>query len=87
MDPELGRSCEPGELEAGICLACGAMVEGVLVDLYKDMGMCVGAKAVECEHDGYTMDQLMGYIGLFSVSRRHKHQEHILHAIHTLTHN
>merc|ERR1712086_82387 len=59
--------CEPGtSLEMGDCLSCGAMEDGVHVDLYKRLGMRNGAKNIPCEHDGYTMDELMGYIGMFT---------------------
>eukprot|EP01052_Picozoa_sp_SAG31_P054913 SAG31_NODE_14874_length_782_cov_2.144949_1_plen_113_part_10 len=63
------RPCPDGtSLEMGTCLSCGALEmtddgEYELVDLYKRLGMCNGAKNVPCNHDGYTMDELMGYIG------------------------
>ena len=31
-----------------------------------DKNLCKGAKGVPCEHDGYTPEQLNGYIGMFS---------------------
>jgi len=73
---------EGSSLMYGDCLSCGGCEAGYTYDsagemvcnggkanqinLYKTLGFCKGAKGIDCEHDGYTMDELLGYIGMFS---------------------